>query len=175
MTRYIDRFRAWILKTDDPAFSYILERLAASLISTMVASALAVSFSYLVLDSTEPAVEWDTLFDFQSFAGVAEFLVVAVILGPAAETVVMVLLLLVARTARAPRWLQVLVPVLFMTWRHGRVSVLWGFVVIWPFVIYSAALVAWWDISRRRAFGFAFAIHALQNAIAVAFLLGFAR
>ncbi len=172
MTRYVDRFRAWILKTDDLPAPYILKRLAASVIPTVGASALAVSFSYLFLDSSEPAIEWDTLFDLQSFAGAAEFLFVGVILGPAAETLVMVLLLVVTRTARAPRWLQVLVPVLYMAWRHGRISVLWGFVVVWPFMIYSAALVAWWDISRRRAFGCAFAIHALHNSIAVSFLLG---
>jgi hypothetical protein len=44
-------------------------------------------------------------------------------------------------------------------------------VQIWPFLIYSAALVAWWDASRWRAVESAFAIHALNNLIAVAIIL----
>jgi hypothetical protein len=165
------RFPAWLLRTDDSPGAYIGKRLAAVMIPTVGTSALALAVSHWFFESAAVGPTWDSIFDFHTLAGALEFVAVAVVIAPAAETLVMVPLLVVARTARAPRWLQVLVPALFMAWRHGQVNVLWGFVQIWPFLIYSAALVAWWDASRWRAVESAFAIHALNNLIAVAIIL----
>ncbi len=54
---------------------------------------------------------------------------------------------------------------------HGVQAPLWGFTVAWSFFIFSLCFVTWKKLSVLKAIAYVTAVHALQNSLAVGYIL----
>ena len=98
------------------------------------------------------------------------FLLLSVLVAPLAETLLMILPLLVLQRL-AGSGPAVVLNALLWGGVHSLVEPLWGLVVWWPFLILSVALLVWRERSLGASIAVVTGIHTLQNAVAAALAL----
>ena len=92
------------------------------------------------------------------------FIAAVVLIAPLVETAIMAILLeLLLRLVR-PRS-AILLSAAGWGIAHSSVALGWGFVIWWPFLIFSTLYVSWRRRSLFAAYAVPCAAHALQNAI----------
>jgi membrane protease YdiL (CAAX protease family) len=93
-----------------------------------------------------------------------------IVIGPILETLLMIPPLLGLNRLFGPG-IAVLGSALLWGAAHSLSAPAWGFVVWWPFLILSIALLTWRRAGLGKAILVVFAIHALQNGLAAFTLL----
>ena len=125
------------------------------------AIALGAALTYLFPGAETPA------FPFKG--AMAIFLLV--IFAPIAETLIMgVVLLILLRVMGQSA--AIIVSALGWAFFHSLEVPIWGFVIWWPFLVFSTLFVAWRQRSVLAAFAISASVHALNNllpALPVAF------
>lgn len=100
--------------------------------------------------------------DLEGQAGLAFFMLV--VFAPVVETLIMGAILIVLGLFLRPG-IAVFVSAILWGIAHSTMAINWGFVIWWPFLIFSLQFVTW----RRRHLGLAFLVpmltHALQNTL----------
>jgi hypothetical protein len=154
---------AWLAPLPDFLFRdadapfYILKAFALSFLGSLVLAAVA---GALMPDAQPPPLPEPG----------RRLLLLAVFFAPVVETALMIPpLLLLARfagpgpavAASAVGWGVI----------HSLSAPTWGLVIWWPFLIFSIAFLTWRGQGLLRAGALAAAIHALQNAAAVALMI----
>ena len=95
-----------------------------------------------------------------------------VLFAPAAETLLLVPPLLLLRRLFGDS-AALAGSALLWALLHSWAAPIWGFVVWWPFLVFSAIVLAWRQRSLAAGILIAAAVHALQNAVAgLGLLLG---
>lgn len=99
----------------------------------------------------------------------------AVLIGPLVESMLMVVVFAVLERLLPQRvWpdhrtmLLTLFSALFWSAVHGVVSIGWGVVTFWPFVVFSFMFLRWERQSLIQGIAAATSVHVLHNASAVA-------
>ncbi|MBW3535943.1 MAG: hypothetical protein KY453_12140, partial [Gemmatimonadetes bacterium] len=84
--------------------------------------------------------------------------------APIVETLIMGVVLLVLLLFVPPA-AAILVSAIGWGIAHSLVAPIWGFVIWWPFLVFSTLFVAWYRRSIALAFGIPMCAHALQNLL----------
>ena len=150
---------AFLFNTDQPKLLYILK---AWLLVFLPSIALGLIVSQFAGSSSGP----------QFGMRGPKLLFMVTVFAPVLETLIMVPPLLLFNRLFGPR-VAVILSALGWAVAHGLAATIWGFVVWWPFLIMSIALLVWRaERGLLVAIGMVIAIHALQNGVAgVALLL----
>ena len=87
-----------------------------------------------------------------------------VIFAPVAETLIMgaVLLILLRLMGKVP---AIVVSAAGWAFFHSLEVPIWGFVIWWPFLVFSTLFVAWRQRSVLAAFAISASVHALNNLL----------
>jgi hypothetical protein len=93
-----------------------------------------------------------------------------VLVSPLVETLAMVPIFRALRAITQRRVWLVLLSAGLWSFLHSLVAPLWGLAAFWPWVVFSAAFLAWRTRSLSHAYFVTSGIHALHNSVAV-FLL----
>jgi hypothetical protein len=87
-----------------------------------------------------------------------------VVFSPVVETLIMgAVLLLLVRIM--PAALAIAVSAVGWGIAHSSVAPIWGFVIWWPFLVFSTLFVTWRQRSLALAFALPMCVHALQNLL----------
>jgi hypothetical protein len=97
-----------------------------------------------------------------------------VVFAPVVETLIMVPPLLVLNRLFGPTP-AMLLSALGWGVAHSLHAPVWGFVVWWPFLIFSAILLIWREKGLGRAMLIVIAVHALQNMVPALLLISSPR
>ena len=87
-----------------------------------------------------------------------------VVFSTVVETLIMGCVLLVL-VRLVPAWVAVVASALGWGIAHSSVAPIWGFVIWWPFLIFSTLFVTWRPRSLPLAFAIPMCVHALQNLL----------
>ncbi|HPA18508.1 MAG TPA: hypothetical protein PLU30_12230 [Verrucomicrobiae bacterium] len=149
-----------LANTDQPVVGYAI---TAALISFVPSYAIGLLVSPLLVDIAPP-------FAVERHLNPLGF-VMMVLVGPSVETVLMwPMLSLFGRMTREPTR-QVIVSTVFWAILHGIAHPLWGFLISWPFFVFSMAFVAWKKRSAQAAIlatGLTHSFHNLGVLISIA-------
>jgi hypothetical protein len=87
-----------------------------------------------------------------------------VVVAPAIETLIMGVALLVVLLFLRPAT-AIIVSAIGWGIAHSLIAPIWGFVIWWPFLVFSTLFVTWRSRSLVLAFLLPFAVHGLQNLV----------
>lgn len=156
---YLAWLPAFLFRSDEPAWRYVVKACALALGPSVALGAVS---GWLLPNLARPQ------FPVEIGAGLLLFLLVVV--SPVVETLILMPLVLVLRRVAGPGPAIVASAALWAG-AHSLEAAGWGLVVWWPFLVMSAALLAWRRRGLWRAFAVVVSIHALQNAVVAAFLI----
>ncbi|QIL02561.1 hypothetical protein G7078_07005 [Sphingomonas sinipercae] len=139
-----------LLKPRDPLIAIG----AGWLVSFPISMVLALIASTLVDDAAAPVFPMRGI----------EAIFALVIFAPVVETLAMgVVLLLLQRLVRP----EIAVAISAVGWGllHAAKAPVWGFIIWWPFLVFSTLFITWRQRSLLLAFLIPMAVHALQNLL----------
>ena len=93
-------------------------------------------------------------------------LLLIIVVAPLIETLIMAAILLGLRRIVGPTP-AVLASALLWAAAHSLSAPVWGLIVWWPFLVFSAAFLAWRDRSLLTPIGIVTMAHAMQNATGI--------
>jgi len=93
------------------------------------------------------------------------FMIAVAVFAPLVETIILAATLEILRRLVRP-WVAIALSAAGWGAAHSSATPMWGLVIWWPFVIFSLAYLVWRDRSLLAGAGIAFAVHAIQNAVA---------
>ncbi len=150
---YLAWLPRFLFETDSVVPRYIAKAWLTALLPSVALSALV---RLAAADAAAP-----------QFPGEAGSLILFVVfVGPILETLILALPLLALNRLLGPGP-AVIGSALLWAVAHSLVVATWGLVIWWPFPIMSIAFLTWRREGLLMALGVAFAIHALQNGLAV--------
>lgn len=148
---------AFLFDTDQPKPLYIAK---AWLLAFLPSVALAGLVAWLAPEAPAP-----------DFGGTGAGVAFAVILfAPVAETLLMTPPVLILARLLGPA-AAVIGSALLWGVLHSLAAPLWGLVIWWPFLVFSAVLLAWREQGLGTAMAMAACVHMMQNLIPGAALL----
>lgn len=148
---------AFLFDTSHPKTPYVLKAWALSLLPSLALSLLAVSIA-----ENTPAPDLGG-------TGVVAYAMV-VLFAPVVETFLMVPPILLLNRFFGPA-AAAIGSALLWGLLHSLAMPLWGFIIWWPFLIFSTIIVAWRRKSVATGMVLVILVHAMQNAVAGAGLL----
>ena len=93
------------------------------------------------------------------------FFLLIVVVSPVIETLLMVLIFWILEQFLSKEVHLAIGSAVVWGVVHSLLEPRWGFVICWPFFVFSCAYLTWRRQSRTKAFLVTSSIHALQNAI----------
>ena len=155
--RFLPFLPKFVFEADRVKSRYVARTLALTLLPSLALSSLL----GLLLPKAEAP-------DLETQGHVALLLIV--VAAPLIETLIMgAILLVLARFL--PAGAAALASAFLWAGAHSLSAPIWGLVVWWPFLVFSAAFLTWRRHSLLAAFGIVTVVHALQNGTGMLLLL----
>jgi membrane protease YdiL (CAAX protease family) len=151
--RHLAFLPGFLFQTDGPKSLYVLKLWLLALLPSLMLSGLV---SLLIPNAEAPALVTEGSLP----------LLLIIVVAPLLETLIMaaVLLGLTRFVAPAP---AVVASALLWAVAHSLSAPAWGLIVWWPFLVFSAAFLAWRQHGLLTAVGIVTAAHAMQNATGI--------
>ena len=135
-------------------WKYILRAGLISLVPSLVI-AVILGLSGVITEDTGPEFEGSAL----------GLLFTLVIIGPLLETLLMAGGLWILSFITKRQILLVIISAFIWAVLHSLFVLAWGFVIIWPFFVFSCSYLAWRKHSWWRAILVTSCVHAFQNVL----------
>jgi hypothetical protein len=153
---------AFIADTQQPKVLYVLKGWLLTLLPSLVLAALVgIVFTALFGEPKEP--------EFPK-VGAPLLIFLLVVFAPVLETLVMVPPLLILNRLFGPAPAAAL-SALGWAIAHSMKAPIWGFVIWWPFFVFSAIILAWRRKGLMTGMLIVMAIHGMQNAVPALMLI----
>jgi membrane protease YdiL (CAAX protease family) len=151
--RHLAFLPGFLFQTDGPKFLYVLRLWLLALLPSLMLSGIV---SLLVPDAEPPALVTEGSIP----------LLLIIVVAPLIETLIMAAILLGLRKVVGPTPAVVASAILWAA-AHSLSAPVWGLIVWWPFLIFSAAFLTWRERGLLTAIGIVTAAHAMQNATGI--------